>query len=121
MFQRFVEAVEPRLDQGALVGEPGGQLFGAFGEAAPCAELKMPVERHDIGQEPVEPVPVLNQTLTKMSRVPVEQVVSDAEDDGFDARHGTQPAIRPAGTSNAGSYCCSHRVCRGGERTQNTK
>src|SRR3546814_1388939 len=73
MFQRFVEAVEPRLDQGALVGEPGGQLFGAFGEAAPCVELKMPVERHDIGQEPVEPVPVLNQTLIKMSRVPVER------------------------------------------------
>src|SRR3546814_15826808 len=76
MFQRFVEAVEPRLDQGALVGEPGGQLFGAFGEAAPCVELKMPVERHDIGQEPVEPVPVLNQTLLKMSRVPVEQDVA---------------------------------------------
>src|SRR3546814_17086061 len=107
MFQRFVEAVEPRLDQGALVGEPGGQLFGAFGEAAPCVELKMPVERHDIGQEPVEPVPVLNQTLIKMSRVPVEQEVDDVEDAGRaeERRVGTE-----GGTTGRARWCRDHTI-----------
>src|SRR3546814_1666667 len=97
MFQRLVEAVEPRHDQRARGGEQGGQLFGAFGEAASRVELEMPVERHDIGQEPVEPVPVLYQTLIEMTRVPVEQDVADVEDDCFDARHGTATEISPGG------------------------